>query len=150
MSSSPVKNPDFRCFSLFLLLHYPHTPRLFPKGGRYGIRLADAPHLSQWFHEKRLIPLDAYLTSMEAYLAKTVPVPQWYLAMVGAAIVNRLGVIENDFHNRKDLTPNICAVYTEKHSGPLNCRHIASLCLPGYERKGGCPTVSTHEPCRFL
>lgn len=58
--------------------------------------------------------MDAYLTSMEAYLAKTVPVPQWYLAMAGAAIVNRLGVIENDFHNRKDLTTNICAVYMEK------------------------------------
>ena len=25
-----------------------------------------------------------------------------------------LGVIENDFHDRKDLTPNICAVYTEE------------------------------------
>jgi len=26
-----------------------------------------------------------------------------------------VGVIENDFHNRKDLKPNICAVYTEKN-----------------------------------
>ena len=25
-----------------------------------------------------------------------------------------MGVIENDFHDRKDLTPNICAVYTEE------------------------------------
>jgi len=25
-----------------------------------------------------------------------------------------MGVIENDFHNRKDLSPNICAVYTEE------------------------------------
>lgn len=24
------------------------------------------------------------------------------------------GSIENDFHDRKDLTPNICAVYTEE------------------------------------
>ena len=24
-----------------------------------------------------------------------------------------LGVIDNDFHDRKDLTPNVCAVYTE-------------------------------------
>ena len=24
-----------------------------------------------------------------------------------------MGVIENDFHDRKDLTPNVCAVYTE-------------------------------------
>ena len=25
-----------------------------------------------------------------------------------------MGVIENDFHDRKDLTPNVCAVYTEE------------------------------------
>lgn len=25
-----------------------------------------------------------------------------------------MGVIENDFHNRKDLSPNVCAVYTVK------------------------------------
>ena len=29
-------------------------------------------------------------------------------------IVAGLGVIENDFHERKDLYPNICAVYTEE------------------------------------
>ena len=29
-----------------------------------------------------------------------------------SAVVN--GVIENDFHNRKDLSPNVCAVYTEE------------------------------------
>ena len=30
-----------------------------------------------------------------------------------------MGVIENDFHDRKDLTPNICAVYTEE-----KCRNL--------------------------
>ena len=25
-----------------------------------------------------------------------------------------MGVIENDFHPRKDLAPNVCAVYTEE------------------------------------
>jgi len=29
-------------------------------------------------------------------------------------MIGGLGVIENDFHDRPDLTPNICAVYTEK------------------------------------
>lgn len=29
-------------------------------------------------------------------------------------IVGGLGVIENDFHNRKDLTPNVCAVYVDE------------------------------------
>ena len=31
-----------------------------------------------------------------------------------ARIIAGLGVIENDFHERKDLTPNVCAVYTEE------------------------------------
>ena len=29
-------------------------------------------------------------------------------------IIGGLGIIENDFHNRKDLTPNICALYVEE------------------------------------
>lgn len=40
--------------------------------------------------------------------------PQWYLAMDNHVIVGGLGVIENDFHNRKDLTPNVCAVYVDE------------------------------------
>lgn len=42
------------------------------------------------------------------------PVPQWYLAMEGETILGGLGVIDNDFHNRRDLTPNVCAVYVEE------------------------------------
>ena len=38
----------------------------------------------------------------------------WYLCLAGDRIVGGLGVIENDFHDRKDLTPNVCAVYTEE------------------------------------
>ncbi|MFK4964726.1 GNAT family N-acetyltransferase [Lactococcus garvieae] len=29
-------------------------------------------------------------------------------------IIASLGIIENDFYNRKDLSPNICALYVEK------------------------------------
>ena len=35
-------------------------------------------------------------------------------------------MIENDFHDRKDLTPNICAVYTEE---AYRCRDIAGHLL---------------------
>ncbi len=81
------------------------------------IRLADNPEmkdeLAQWFHEKWGIPLEAYLESMEQCLAQKGPVPQWYAAMEGGRIIGGLGVIENDFHDRKDLAPNVCAVYTE-------------------------------------
>ena len=35
-------------------------------------------------------------------------------------------VIENDFHNRKDLTPNVCAVYVEEN---YRCQRIAGKLL---------------------
>lgn len=38
---------------------------------------------------------------------------QWYLALDGGRIAAGMGVIENDFHDRKDLAPNVCAVFTE-------------------------------------
>ena len=44
-------------------------------------------------------------------------VARWCLALAGERIVAGLGVIENDFHPRTDLAPNVCAVYT----GP-DCR----------------------------
>ena len=33
---------------------------------------------------------------------------------ISGGIVGGLGAIENDFHDRKDLSPNVCAVYTEE------------------------------------
>lgn len=82
------------------------------------IRLTDKPEIKEqaarWFHEKWNIPLEAYLESMDDCLAQKAPVPQWYVALENDEIIGGLGVIENDFHNRKDLTPNVCAVYTEK------------------------------------
>lgn len=83
------------------------------------IRLEDRPDLkeraAQWFHEKWGIPLEAYMESMEECLQKKGAVPQWYLAMECGKMIGGLGVIENDFHDRKDLAPNVCAVYTEEH-----------------------------------
>lgn len=69
---------------------------------------------AKWFHQKWGIPLEAYQESMEACLCREKPVPQWYLAMSEDTIAGGMGVIENDFHDRKDLTPNVCAVYVEK------------------------------------
>ena len=67
----------------------------------------------RWFHEKWGIPESAYRESMEEMTAQKA-VPQWYLAMDGNAIIGGLGVIENDFHDRKNLAPNVCAVYVEE------------------------------------
>ena len=57
---------------------------------------------------------------------KKAAVPQWYLAMEGERIIGGMGVIENDFHDRKDLTPNVCAVYTEEDR---RCQGIAGALL---------------------
>ena len=68
---------------------------------------------AEWFHSKWFVPTEAYLECMEAYLSGETEYG-WYLCLDGDRIVGGLGVIDNDFHDRKDLTPNICAVYTEE------------------------------------
>lgn len=80
---------------------------------------------AEWFHNKWGVPTEAYLECMEAYLRGETEYG-WYLCMDGDQIVGGLGVIENDFHDRKDLTPNVCAVYTEKTH---RCRGIAGELL---------------------
>ena len=85
---------------------------------RYSfITLRERPELKQtaatWFHSKWSAPEEAYLACMEQYLSHQTELG-WYLCMDGDRIIGGLGVIENDFHDRKDLTPNICAVYTEE------------------------------------
>ena len=66
-----------------------------------------------WFNSKWGVPTEAYLECMDAYLAGETELG-WYLCLDGEKIVGGMGVIENDFHDRKDLTPNVCAVYTEE------------------------------------
>lgn len=66
-----------------------------------------------WFHQKWGIPLEAYQDSIAACIAGPGPVPQWYLALEGDAIAGGIGVIDNDFHDRPDLAPNVCALYVE-------------------------------------
>ena len=81
------------------------------------ISLRDIPSIkdkaAEWFHSKWGVPKEAYLECMEAYLSGKTDYG-WYLCLDKDKIVAGLGVIENDFHNRKDLSPNICAVYTEE------------------------------------
>lgn len=94
------------------------------------IKLTDRPEnkerYASWFHEKWGIPLEAYLESMEECLSKQDGVPSWYVAEEDGTLVGGLGVIENDFHDRKDLRPNVCAVYVEE---AYRCRGIAGKLL---------------------
>ena len=73
-----------------------------------------ADRAAEWFPQKWSIPLEEYQESMAECLKKEKTVPQWYIAVEQGRITGGLGVIENDFHERKDLTPNVCAVYVEK------------------------------------
>lgn len=94
------------------------------------VRLIDKPEMKEkmanWFSEKWSVPLQAYLDSMEDCLSRTNPIPQWYVAVEDSRIIGGLGVIENDFHNRKELTPNVCAVYTEADK---RCQGVAGALL---------------------
>ena len=72
-----------------------------------------ADRAAEWFHQKWSIPLEEYQESMAECLKKEKTVPQWYIAVEQGRITGGLGVIENDFHERKDLTPNVCAVKAE-------------------------------------
>lgn len=93
------------------------------------ITLRQQPQLkdraAEWFHSKWGVPQEAYLECMECYLNNETEYG-WYLCLDGDRIIGGMGVIENDFHDRKDLTPNVCAVYTEKE---YRCKGIAGCLL---------------------
>ena len=72
-----------------------------------------APRAAEWFASKWGIPAEEYLASMEQS-ARGGAFPRWYLALDGERIAGGCGVIENDFHDRKDLSPNVCALYVEE------------------------------------
>lgn len=93
------------------------------------IVLRDRPELkdmaAEWFHNKWGVPTEAYLECMNDYLDGKTEYG-WYLCLDGDKIVGGMGVIENDFHDRKDLSPNVCAVYTEED---YRCQGIAGKLL---------------------
>ena len=93
------------------------------------ISLRQRPQLkniaAEWFSSKWGVPVNAYLACMDEYLTGRTEYG-WYLCLDGDRIVGGLGVTENDFHDRPDLTPNICAVYTEES---YRCRGIAGKLL---------------------
>lgn len=98
------------------------------EGYRY-ITLRENPKLKEkaaaWFHSKWGVPKEAYLECMDAYLNNETEYG-WYFCLFDGEIIAGMGVIENDFHDRKDLAPNICAVYTEEE---YRCKGIAGNLL---------------------
>lgn len=90
------------------------------------IKIKNNPELkdkaASWFHEKWGVPIEAYIESMDDCLSSRNPVPQWYVVLEKDEIIAGLGVIENDFHDREDLTPNVCAIFVDER---YRCQGIA-------------------------
>ena len=82
---------------------------------------------AKWFHLKWGVPEEAYLDSMNDAIRGESAYPQWYVACLDdGEIIGGLGVIENDFHDRTDLAPNVCAVFVEPD---YRCQGIAGALL---------------------
>lgn len=83
------------------------------------IKLRERPDLmkraARWFHEKWGVPEEAYLLSIQECVQQQTGIPQWYLVLdADQRIVAGAGIIENDFHDRTDLRPNLCALFVEE------------------------------------
>ena len=104
---------------------------------------------AEWFHDKWGVPKNAYLECMESYLNKETEYG-WYLCLDGNKIVGGLGVIENDFHNRKDLFPNVCAVYTdEKYRRKGIAGHLLDMAVDDLRSKGISPVYLVTDHTGF-
>ena len=104
---------------------------------------------AEWFHSKWGVPKEAYLECMEAYLKQETELG-WFLCLDGEQIVGGLGVIENDFHNRKDLTPNVCAVYTESaHRGNGIAGKLLNMAVEDLRHKGISPVYLVTDHVGF-
>lgn len=107
------------------------------------ITLRDKPQLmesaAEWFHSKWHVPKEAYMDCMQAYLQNKTEFG-WYLCLDGERIIAGMGVIENDFHDRKDLKPNICAVYTEEqYRGQGIAGNLLNMVVEDLRQKGISP-----------
>ena len=117
------------------------------------ISLLEKPELlnkaAHFFHDKWNVPIEAYLECMNAYLNHETDLG-WYLCLYDNKIVGGLGVIENDFHMRKDLTPNICAVYVEeKYRNQGIAGNLLNMAVRDLKAKGISPVYLMTDHTNF-
>ncbi len=117
------------------------------------ISLRQTPELmleaAEWFSSKWSAPTQAYLECMNAYLQRETEYG-WYLCLYKGEIIGGLGVIENDFHNRPDLSPNICAVFTEKeHRGQGIAGHLLNMAVEDLKLGGISPVYLVTDHIGF-
>lgn len=107
------------------------------------------PRAAKWFSSKWSVPTEAYLECMTAYLQNNTEYG-WYLCLMENQIVGGLGVIENDFHARADLSPNICAVFTEeKHRRQGIAGHLLNMAVEDLRLKGITPVYLVTDHTGF-
>lgn len=117
------------------------------------ITLKERPELidfaANWFHSKWGVPKEAYLDCMNAYLHDET-LYGWYLCLDEDQIIGGLGVIENDFHPRKDLTPNVCAVYVEEaYRNQGIAGHLLNKVVDDMKKKGISPLYLVTDHSHF-
>lgn len=117
------------------------------------VTLRQRPEVRQkaaaWFYDKWGVPQKAYLACMDDYLAGKTEYG-WYLCLDGGHIAGGLGVIENDFHDRKDLAPNVCAVYTEPaYRGQGIAGRLLAMAVEDLRTKGVTPVYLITDHTHF-
>lgn len=117
------------------------------------ISLLEKPELlnkaAHFFHSKWNVPKEAYLECMTSYINHETEYG-WYLCLDNNQIFGGLGVIENDFHNRKDLTPNICAVYVEENYRKQGIAgHLLNMAVNDLKNKGITPIYLITDHTNF-
>ena len=117
------------------------------------VTLREKPSLkdeaAKWFHDKWRVPKDAYLECMENFLKKETEYG-WYLCLDNEKIVGGVGVIENDFHDRKDLSPNICALYVEEeYRNKGIARYLLDMAIQDLKLKGITPVYLVTDHIGF-
>lgn len=82
--------------------------------------------------------MEAYLESIQISIDQKHAIPQWYIVLnKDKYLIAGAGVIDNDFHERKDLTPNLCALFVEENYRNQNiAKHILDFVREDLSNQG--------------
>ena len=117
-------------------------------------KISDCPELiheaAGWFHSKWGVPAEEYIKSMKESLDLSSPIPQWYVITEEDSIIAGAGIIENDFHSRKDLSPNLCACTwrnpSDARESPASFSPLSAMTC---SRKALIPCISSQTTPHF-
>lgn len=107
------------------------------------LSLKDCPNLkydaAKWFSDKWGVNQEAYLKCIDDFISDKSKYC-WYICLDNKNIVGGIGVIDNDFHNRKDLKPNLCALYVkEEYRNNKIAKKLLQLTIDNLKNQGISP-----------